>query len=314
LDSPERHEKTRTLVGSIHRFHEDVTIIIFGFNLLPKHESELKLWGNTEYYDIKEFVVTSKVSRKVHKEENNFEYWIPIIIQRAAQLYGSVLYIDSSFILLESLAPIQDILLKEKSYFVSNSSSQIQAPFCDDYIQGYVYNGFAYKNILLPKIKCHHKKCSKKQKGLLYSKKLPEISESEKNSIKCRAYPKQFTNDNVGHEREQCYILFKDNFLFTHHQLPSFPKNKNEKANPEKIKIGVGFPATSKGVPKSYLDNFEIPFLSILLPSILNTTNKNDKKYQYNLYLGFDTGDPFYDNLVLFYLIQGCTKKDYNKI
>jgi hypothetical protein len=239
LDSPERHSQTRTLVGSIHRIHNDISIVIYGLRLNAQHQSEIKLWGNTEYEDLKDFVVTSKVSRKVSNDEHNIEFWIPVIIQRAAQRYGTVLYIDSSFVLTGHLAPIQEILTKRKSYFVTSSGGDKIAPSCDSSIQGYIYDSFAYNNLLLPKINCYHKKCSKEQKGLLYQKTPPSISKKDRISIKCNEYPTQITNKIGDHGQDQCYIAFKDNFLFSHHQLPSFPKSA--KSSNSKINIGILF-------------------------------------------------------------------------
>jgi hypothetical protein len=154
---------------------------------------------------------------------------------------------------------------------------------------------------LIPKINCYHKKCSKKQKGLF------DLSDTNSNTLKCNPFPiNVITNDIKGHELDQCYITFKDNFIFSHHQLPT--ENKNINKNNKKInigikinqKLGIGFPATSRNIPNPSIVN--IPFFTILLPSILDTIDKDNQLYYYNLYLGilflikkgFDTGDEYY--------------------
>jgi hypothetical protein len=72
-------------------------------------------------------------------------------LQKSVRRFGNVLYIDSSYVLLQHLAPIQELLIKQQSYFV-NKITDIDdkyIPNCDSSLQGYVYDRLQIINIKL---------------------------------------------------------------------------------------------------------------------------------------------------------------------
>lgn len=192
------------------------------------------------------------------------------------------------------LDQIEQHLKKYGSYFVSLSNDTF-APNCSDILVGYQYNSFAYKNILVPQTKCTTKKCSQFESKLLF-KKYEEIPKEYKQELQCQNEFPKFT---VRPQRDEenvysCHIKFRNDFLFTATQLPNHPK-KFIQHKDGKIRIAIGFPTTSFRVSNPSPE--ALPFVKVLIPSILRTIPRGeDNKYVFKLYVGFDKGDPYFDN------------------
>jgi len=293
------HDNTRVLVGSIHKFHPELKIIIFGLNLRPVSVGELKLWSHVEYHDLLDFLTSSKLYG--NPSESNLpdtKFWVPLILHYSAKKYGKVLFIDSTFNLLGKINEVDEILEKEGSYFLNSANSDIQQYFdCDWRIQGYRYGSYAFKHYLAPQVLCGHTWCSEKQKALLSpvtrQKNLTTLLETHKNAFICHPFPKNLFGESSKNRPLSCEIFFRNDFLYSYAQLPKYPR-KGKPKDDQRIYIGIGFPSTSKGVRFPSVDT--IPPLAVLIPTFLKTIRKNDPKYFYNFYLGFDVQDSFYDS------------------
>lgn len=78
----------------------------------------------------------------------------------------------------------------------------------------------------------------------------------------------------------------------TGHQQPSEPPRAQPPVNLTQPKVCVLIPATSMGQPWQTIDDSFL--VNVCLPSILKTSES--EKYQYVTYVGFDSGDSFFDN------------------
>jgi hypothetical protein len=87
ITTQETHKRLRILMGSLHKFHQDIVTIIYGFNVGPKYEQEIKLWNNVIYINVfEEFFYENYV----HYNKINFEYWKPILIQDSLNRFEKV--------------------------------------------------------------------------------------------------------------------------------------------------------------------------------------------------------------------------------
>eukprot|EP01080_Neovahlkampfia_damariscottae_P007945 gene7945-12412_t len=284
------HANTRTLVGSIHKIHTDIKVVIYGLKLHPNSIGELKLWANVEYIDIDDFIASNKLKQK-NAHEIDIEIWKPVVMRHAAQRYGKILYVDNKFHLTSPIYPIEKYLEQHGSVFFRDSPKHNYI-HCHKSIQGYKFNGFAYNNILVPSVACSYKICPKEKLKLLNLKDESKIPADHKDALKCLDGQTQFSLTQGG-SNIQCHIRFRDDFLYSLAQLPTFPVKPKIKGDPRTY-VALGFPSTSKGIGSKTFG--AMPPFKLMIPSLLRTINKGDKNFLYNLYLGFDIEDPYYDN------------------
>jgi hypothetical protein len=222
---------------------------------------------------------------------------------------------------------------KKGEYFVNKEKNKYQ-PYCSSLIQGYKRNGVAHQEYLNKIVQCSKRPCLKNEKGKVFNNeikikcsKFPDnlVENDEKNDLLDACFLKFNKNlvisyDNfhpINNYYENDEINFDNNNNIKEKNLKNKVKNikmkknvkkkknvknenvknknvKNKEIKNKKIKIALGFPATSRGIKQPSVKN--IPFFKVLLPSILNTIQKNSQKFEYHLYLGFDTFDEFYDD------------------
>jgi hypothetical protein len=284
------HDQTRILVASIHSKHKDIKIIIYGIRLHPNLIGELKLWAHVEYIDIEDFLASKRLIEPNEKDLYDLKFWRPVVLQHAAQRYGKVLLVDNAYILTNTIYDIDEILEKHGSWFVQGpiENKYIQ---CGESFQGYKFNSWAYNNILIPRIRCGYKVCTSDKEGYYKSTNPPS---DQRESTQCRPFPSSHFKLQMPENRALiCNLVFREDFLYSYSQLPHFPGQFQKKTD-GRIHIALGFPSTSKNVKEISIQNN--PPVKILIPTLLETIKKSDKAHFYNLYLGFDYMDPFYDN------------------
>lgn len=295
ITKDEIHDKTRILVASIHMKHKDFKILIYGIRLHPNLIGELKLWAHVEFFDIEDFLASKRLVEPNEKDLYDLKFWRPVVLQHAIQRHGKVLLLDNGYILTHPIHPIEEILEKEGSWLVSAPGTASSAPEqfiqCDDTFQAYKYDSWAYNNVLLPKIRCGYKMCTS-DKEKFYKSSTPPVEHRE--ATKCRQFPSGlFAKQVPENTRLICFLVFREDFLYSYNQLPQFP-GQNGKKTDGKIHIAIGFPSTSKNVKGISVE--KNPAVSVLIPTFLATIKRDDKVHFYNLYLGFDYMDPFFDN------------------
>eukprot|EP01080_Neovahlkampfia_damariscottae_P007801 gene7801-12275_t len=295
ISKDDLHPYTRSLVGSIHKFHKDIKIVIYGLKLHPNAVGELKLWSHVDYIDIDDFVASTRLKQK-DPHDFDINIWKPIVMKHATKRYGKILYIDSKYHLTSSLYRIERKLEEVGSVFFQGDSKKSYV-HCNPMFQGYKFHGFAYDNILVPSVSCAYRSCPNDMLKYLHLKDETTIPKEHKEALKCldETPPFQLTNlKSKIHSKIQCHIKFRDDFLYSLSQLPEF-EIKPKPVDDKRIYVALGFPSTSKNIELLKFENM-VPF-NLMIPSLLKTIKKDEKRYLYNLYLGFDVEDPYYDNL-----------------
>lgn len=220
---------------------------------------------------------------------------------------------DPNVIMTGDFKEMEDFIEKHGSLFVSVGSTETIAPNyeqCNMGIQGYLLGSFAYKNILLPQVKCAIRSCSATEQGLLdagnhatlFESANTEEVESRKLATTCSGkYKAHFRAYNDNDNIKICNLVHAENYIFTSSQLPGGNKKILEEGRrrrdpkDSRIHIALGFPTTSKGNPNPSIAT--ITFFKIFLPTFLQTISQSDgDRFLYRLYMGFDEHDAYFDN------------------
>lgn len=284
------HENTLHLLGSLHAIHENFRFVIYGLNLNKEQRSEIRLWKNVDFYDIREiFVMFSDED----DDQSNLENWKPIVIRHALERYRSILFIDNSFIIKQPLVDIFKIINKNGSFLISDNSNI----GCNSDIQGFYTDLFL--NLLNLEIKCMNKKrkCSNLE--------IEKIYQFYSKFCKFKLPNHIFKKHNLQSELK-CHIKMRDDIILSKYQLP-FMGTKNTKKEIDKIYIGIGFPSTSKGITTKH--SSELLLFKVFLPSFIKSIDPIGKYFYryvnlflknnsiFRLYLVYDEGDLYYDNM-----------------
>ncbi|KAL9642096.1 hypothetical protein ABK040_007102 [Willaertia magna] len=317
----EVHKQIRTLVGSIHRFHEyELLIYVYGLDLNEATKNEIYLWKNVEFWDIKELY---SASNNIDREEKiGIKYWKALVFKHSSERLGKFVYIQPGYYLTNKLNinGIEEYLERYGSFYMS--------PLCNDNIDismerhleittsvdvafhGMKYNSFAYSNVYIPLFECSRFKCPTSRMKATHIENYSKLSDDQSKAIKCQDSTKlaPMLSTNAPSE-SACYIIMRDDFILSPAQLPGYPQKswvafdvKEDKTgiikqpNDDRIHIAFGVPTTSKGHKHLH----ENPIFKVFIPALKNTIPKKDseegKKYLYKLYLAIDRSDPLYDN------------------
>ncbi|KAG2383543.1 hypothetical protein C9374_004214 [Naegleria lovaniensis] len=288
------HKQIRTLVGTIHRYHEaELLIYVYGVDLDEPTRNEIYLWKNVEYWDVRElYQATTNIDRP---EKINAEYYKPVIFKHSVERLGKY---GSFFASPRCNSPLP----KDKSLAATKSFDVV--------LHGATYNSYAYKNLYIPLYECSRAKCAPAHLKDLDPEKFDSLSDDLKQAMHCQdlatithAISADAPSDSA------CYIINREDMLLSPSQLPGFPIKSWVAFTPEKddtglikqnddkrIHIALGVPTTSKG-HKNVNEN---PLFKVFLPSLKETIARKGSpdgdKYVYKLYVAIDRGDPVYDN------------------
>jgi hypothetical protein len=338
LDTPESHANLRLLMGSLHRFHNTtIRTVIYGLNLSRHHSSEVLLWDHVDYFNVlRLFMVSDRVRNTAQKSEIiTFPpaqllapYWVPIIVKHALEHYDRVLYINSTLLFTK---PLEASFLRTwyrtgsllGSFFTqtdenrqideehddeesfSRSLMSVESNKCNpttNILQAMTRSSEAYKHYLIPLVACSRRECSEHERQMIMA-----LGETQ-----CRLITQPFflryqnLKDLRKDAHNSCYIMMRDDFIFSLNQLPKshewggtslkaskiFNTTTLSKSKNKPIHIAIGFPSTTKGNKKPTIDN--IPLMKTMLPSLLQSIDQNDDRYLYILYMAFDESDAFY--------------------
>jgi hypothetical protein len=323
IDTPQTHSAVRLLVGSIHQYHKgDLKMYIYGLNLPTSIESEILLWEYVTFFDIeKEFVTSVKSDESSqHLEEKR---WRDIVIYDALERAGKIMYLNSNVLLKSAISNdfIQSIE-KVGALFATTSDSELrdyrqssivsESSFAQDHnnadIQAYILGSNAFKNYLEPLIECARRKCSSAEQKMLNAdwRSSSEFTDTEREIMSIGKMPSAIRKLDSQHDKDsQCHIINREDFILSYKQLPGVPSKSWEvsvtdnQARAENLKdktiIALGFPSTSKGNPNPTIHT--IPFIRVFLSSLVPTIRGDANQFHYILYMGYDEGDAFYDNL-----------------
>lgn len=333
----EVHKQIRSLVGTIHRYHEyEILIYVYALDLNEAEKGEIHIWRNVEYWDIRGLY---QVSTNVDREENiNPAYWKPIIFKHSAERLGKFIYIQAGYYLNKKLnvEKLNEFLESIGSFYADPScNAQLsvtdhlyKATTFDIAVHGLKFNSFLYKELYTPLTQCARSVCTGAMK-VIDSEKFAQLSDSIKNAMSCQDMSVFIDSVSTTAPADSaCYIINREDFILSGTQLPGHPHKSWLEFTPlgdnsgivkqtddKRIHVALGIPTTSKG-HKHVEEN---PLLKVLLPSLSATigrkgTEEGDK-YVYKLYLAIDRGDALYDNLNNQQLLKdevAKLMKDYN--
>ncbi|KAL0478685.1 hypothetical protein AKO1_008322 [Acrasis kona] len=215
--------------------------------------------------------------------------WVPVIVKHATEHHDRIMYLDTGLLFTRPIHIPTLLSWYDKGSMFGSFDKQQKCNPASSPIQLVTRTSDAFKHYLSPFVECSRKQCSDRELQLIAA-----LGETQCEDLGDEMFlrPKSNKKDDL---HFSCYVIMREDFIFSMRQLPTIesepifelaPKNKNV------THVALGFPSTSKGNKKPTLNN--IPLISILLPSLLQSIDKSDHRYKYTLYMAIDESDDLY--------------------
>jgi len=310
------------LIGSLHRYTGSVTIVVYGLRLSNRHKHQIPMWDSVRLIDIEENFFASEQSLK---ETNDMDWsiWLPAVIEDALAYYPKVLFLHPHMLVIDDMTVLVQMIDGDRPFFVGGVPTA-DVPL-SNWVQGYRRNGRAFKTIIKPLLNCFHSLCEGKTLtrfegdstvtelrnihpfkldalGLYYNDK--ERGEEFKRNRAKGLIPK--TQSEPSLEQYTCHLRLRQNLVHSISRITGRKSSLLSLPRGGKTRIAIGIPVISKNKnakwdssikkPNEQIESLgELRVFATFLPSLLRTIDSNSE-FVYTVMLGFDEGDPLYDD------------------
>lgn len=270
IDQGTNHDNTRSLVASIHRYHKDTRIILYGLNLNDDQKREIMLWSNVLYINANDNIFVSN-----KKVQVSSDYWKVLVFNHAIANFDSFVHIANGNYLVDAF----DFSVMKTE--VLNGSASFQScnngtSFLESDVFGVQSGSIIHEKYLVTMENCLAVVCGEKKLAIL--KQGLKDANSQCIPKKDLAVTEKTT---FGYTQ---YLSLKPN-TFTNSDLKDFLSDTTTPLNPQSLAIGIIFDDESIIFNKEDHLAFYNIFLSTLRQSDYRFANRNSKLY---IYVGYE--------------------------
>ncbi|PJF18684.1 hypothetical protein PSACC_01508 [Paramicrosporidium saccamoebae] len=301
----------RDLVGSIHRWRPLVSqhppiIHVFAHGFQRREIDEMTLWRNVVYQDIKDVLtpygifegmqalnktedLNSVIDREIFSAEGE-KSLRATLISRMVQMHGHAVFLKTGNAMWAKTFGRMREKLKTDGYFRLNSC------YGEVIAEGYVAE--------MEPFRCEIQ--------AIWDPYLAKGCAEWESRLELAS---DFGIDQVAPRDDEdkinmCNLCFRDD---AHHGWRFFKDRRPPIVAAKKPlkRVALAFPTTSRGVTNFW----DLPFLGIFLPTLARSLGWKDlRRYELSLYLGYDDGDPVYENRELMKRIVGKAKATFRNL
>jgi hypothetical protein len=297
----EDFEAVRELVGFVHFFRADNVhvqrVLIYGFDLTPVETREINIWRNVEFWDAYVTLAAGhecvgKLQRPPgHLKSKRFSKGVLLhILDLNLRKYKHVVFIHPRVVFTSrrTLPDLWDVLYRTGALYVTRNTRDTAYHAL---IQGYESGSIAANIFVSFELQCMRgahcdddfRQALSKAQEQMFTRSRQLVATHR--ILESRRESRQF-------KRFYCFILLRDDILYGR-VTKQCPERKV--ASSQKTSIAIGMPTVSAAGFSSYAD---VAPLRIFLPSLLATVTPSEaERFELRVYIGFDEGDRFFDDL-----------------
>lgn len=310
LVSSDDMKSLRELVGSLHYRRKDNLdvhlILVYEFGLSEKEKQEIQLWRNVELVLSKTLLMGHDVvvPEGDHSGTDALD-WVklrrlPMVLLNVLDInmrkYKNVIYVDvGSTFKGDSLHKLGEVLDSKGSFFLSPSSlaSEQSLKYHQYPVIGLrqgTKDSLVFLGLELQCLRKYH--CDSALRR--------ELTEEQDRLLKLKSLKSldfQVEAPSNGNNYF-CYLLLRDDILysteFTSVALSHSHEKELDSTATDKLVMSIGMPTLSLKSMSSFKDTAPC---NTFVPSFLDTIDDDEwGKFAFRLYIGFDTGDIYFDN------------------